>query len=133
MVLPVHTWRHTRLDANEDLILADRVIDGNMRKLITQADRNGMFYVLYRTNGKFLFAKAYVKENWNSGFRDDGSPILIPGWKASPKGCVVYPTGVGGSHWQSPSYDHASSWLYVVAQDHRQGYRSAPATYEVRR
>jgi len=123
-----HDW-----DANQDLILADRTIDGQVRKLIMQADRNGMFYVLDRTNGKFLFAKAYVKQNWNRGFRPDGSPILEPDWQASPKGSVVYPTGVGGSNWQSPSYDPASSWLYVVARDHGQGYRSSPVTYEAGR
>jgi PQQ-dependent dehydrogenase (methanol/ethanol family) len=123
-----HDW-----DANADLILADRIIDGQTRKLIMQADRNGMFYVLDRTNGKLLFAKAYVKQNWNRGFRADGSPILEPGWQASPKGSVVYPTGVGGSNWQSPSYDPASSWLYVVVRDHGQGYRSAPVTYEAGR
>jgi PQQ-dependent dehydrogenase (methanol/ethanol family) len=123
-----HDW-----DANEDVILADRTIDGQPRKLIMQADRNGMFYVLDRSNGKFLFAKPYVKQNWNRGFRPDGSPILEPDWQASPKGSVVYPTGVGGSNWQSPSYDPASSWLYVVARDHGQGYRSAPVTYEAGR
>lgn len=123
-----HDW-----DANEDLILVDRAIDGKPRKLIMQADRNGMFYVLDRTNGKFLFAKPYVKQTWNSGFREDGRPILSPGWNASPKGNVVYPTGVGGSNWQSPSYDPASSWLYVVARDHGQGYRSAPVIYEAGR
>jgi len=123
-----HDW-----DANEDLVLADRLIDGKMRKVIMQADRNGMFYVLDRTNGKFLFAKPYVKQNWNRGFREDGSPILIPGWQASPKGSIVYPTGVGGSNWQSPSYDPASSLLYVVARDHGQGYRSAPVSYEAGR
>jgi glucose dehydrogenase len=52
-----HDW-----DANEALVLADRVIDGKNRKLIMQADRNGMFYVLDRTDGKFLFAKPYVKQ-----------------------------------------------------------------------
>jgi PQQ-dependent dehydrogenase (methanol/ethanol family) len=123
-----HDW-----DANEDLILTDRTIDGQPRKLIMQADRNGMFYVLDRTNGKFLFANPYVKQNWNRGFRPDGIPILEPGWQASPKGIVVYPTGVGGSNWQSPSYNPASSWLYVVARDHGQGYRSAPVTYEAGR
>jgi PQQ-dependent dehydrogenase (methanol/ethanol family) len=123
-----HDW-----DANEDLILADRTVDGQVRKLIMQADRNGMFYVLDRTNGKFLFAKPYVKQDWNNGFQEDGRPILVPGWKASPKGNVVHPTGVGGSNWQSPSYDPASSWLYVVARDHAQGYRSGPVTYEAGR
>jgi PQQ-dependent dehydrogenase (methanol/ethanol family) len=123
-----HDW-----DANEDLILVDRIVDGNRRKLIMQADRNGMFYVLDRTSGKLLFAKPYVKQSWNSGFRENGSPILMPEWQASPKGSVVYPTGVGGSNWQSPSYDPTSSWLYLVVRDHGQGYRSAPVTYEAGR
>lgn len=123
-----HDW-----DANEALVLADRVIDGKKRKLIMQADRNGMFYVLDRTNGRFLFAKPYVQQTWNRGFHEDGRPILEAGWKASPEGSVVFPTGVGGSNWQSPSYDPASSWLYVVARDHGQGYRSVPAVYEAGR
>jgi len=123
-----HDW-----DANEALVLADRVVYGRKRKLIMQADRNGMFYVLDRTNGKFLFAKPYVKQTWNRGFQEDGRPILEPGWKASPEGSVVFPTGVGGSNWQSPSYDPDSSRLYVVARDQGQGYRSAPVVYEAGR
>jgi outer membrane protein assembly factor BamB len=35
-----------------------------------------------------------------------------------------------GSNWQSPSYDPANSWLYVVARDDGQGYRTAPVAYE---
>jgi PQQ-dependent dehydrogenase (methanol/ethanol family) len=123
-----HDW-----DANEGLVLADRIIDGRKRKLIMQADRNGMFYVLDRTNGKFLFAKPYVKQTWNRGFQEDGRPILETRWRASPEGSVVFPTGVGGSNWQSPSYDPDRSRLYVVARDHGQGYRSAPAVYEAGR
>jgi outer membrane protein assembly factor BamB len=95
-----------------------------------QADRNGMFYVLDRTDGQFLFAKPYVKQTWNRGFHSDGRPILEPGWQASPQGAVVFPTGVGGSNWQNPSYDPNRSWLYVVARDHGQGYRSAPVVFE---
>ena len=120
-----HDW-----DANEALVLADRDIDGKHRKLIMQADRNGMFYVLDRTDGKFLFAKPYVRQTWNRGFQADGRPILEPGWQASPQGAVVFPTGVGGSNWQNPSYDPDRSWLYVVARDRGQGYRSAPVVFE---
>ena len=120
-----HDW-----DANEALVLADRDIDGKHRKLIMQADRNGMFYVLDRTDGKFLFARPYVRQTWNRGFQADGRPILEPGWQASPQGAVVFPTGVGGSNWQNPSYDPDRSWLYVVARDRSQGYRSAPVVFE---
>ncbi|MEO8737646.1 MAG: PQQ-binding-like beta-propeller repeat protein, partial [Edaphobacter sp.] len=111
-----HDW-----DANQDVVLADRTINGKKRKLLMQANRNGMFYVLDRTNGKFIFAKSYVKQTWNSGFDANGRPILLPGSEASPEGVIVYPSGVGGTNWQSPSYDPERSLLYVVTRDGAEG------------
>jgi alcohol dehydrogenase (cytochrome c) len=121
-----HDW-----DANEDVILADAPIDGVPRKLLLQADRNGFYYVLDRTNGKFLFAKAYVKQTWNKGFTSDGRPIVTENFKATPEGTIVAPTGVGGADWQNPSYDAERNTLFVVAtMAESAGFRSAPVTYE---
>jgi alcohol dehydrogenase (cytochrome c) len=120
-----HDW-----DANEDVVLADRVVDGVKRKLMLQADRNGMFYVLDRTNGKLIFGKPYVKQTWNSGFQPDGRPVLLPDSKSSSHGSVVSPILIGGSNWQNPSYDQARSVMYVVALDGGMGYRSIPVKYE---
>lgn len=120
-----HDW-----DANEDVILADLTVGGVKRKVLVQADRNGMFYVLDRTNGKFLFAKPYVKQTWNSGFDAEGRPLLVPGWKSSSAGSVVYPNLGGGTNWQSPSYDPARAMLYVVARDSGMNFRSTAAKYE---
>ena len=33
------------------------------------ANRNGFFYVLDRTTGKFLLGKNFVKQNWNLRLR----------------------------------------------------------------
>jgi PQQ-dependent dehydrogenase (methanol/ethanol family) len=123
-----HDW-----DANEDVVLADSVIDGVKRKVMLQADRNGMFYVLDRTDGKLIFGKPYVKQTWNSGFQPDGRPILLPDWKATLKGNIVSPILVGGSNWQNPSYDPVHSMMYVVALDGGMGYRSVPVKYEAGR
>jgi PQQ-dependent dehydrogenase (methanol/ethanol family) len=123
-----HDW-----DANEDVVLTDLVIDGVKRKVLLQADRNGMFYALDRTNGKLLFAKSYVKQTWNTGFDTAGRPILAPGWKTSTQGNIVSPLLVGGSNWQSPSYDPVHSMFYVVALDGAMGYRSVPVQYEAGR
>lgn len=123
-----HDW-----DANEDVILADNVVNGVKRKLLLQADRNGMFYVLDRTNGKLIFGKPYVQQTWNSGFQPDGRPIFKPGWQSSPKGNVIAPLLVGGSNWQNPSYDAAHSMLYVEALDGAMGYRTVPVHYEAGR
>jgi glucose dehydrogenase len=51
---PGDTWDYT---ATQHLILADLVIKGQTRKVIMQAPKNGIFYVLDRTNGKLISAK----------------------------------------------------------------------------
>ena len=120
-----HDW-----DANQDLILADRVIDGQPRKLLLQANRNGFFYVLDRTNGKLLLGKNYVRQTWNQGFEADGRPKVIAESDSTPEGRVVYPTLVGGTNWQSPSYDASSGLMYVVYNDGAQRFIREKSTYE---
>lgn len=120
-----HDW-----DANEDVVLTDAMVGGVKRKQMLQADRNGMFYVLDRTDGKLIFARPYVQQTWNSGFGPDGRPILTAGWQSSAAGNVVAPLLVGGANWQNPSYDASQSTEYVVAVNGSMGYRSLPAEYE---
>ena len=42
------------------MILADLEINGQMRKVIMQAPKNGFFYVIDRTNGELISAENYV-------------------------------------------------------------------------
>ena len=58
-----HDW-----DSVQDMVLVDRVWRGEQRKLLMHADRNGHFYVLDRTNGKFLSGTPFIYQNWNAGF-----------------------------------------------------------------
>ena len=120
-----HDW-----DANQDVILVDRVWQGQPRKLLLQANRNGFFYVLDRTNGKFLMAKAYVKQTWNAGFDANGRPSFAPNSDASIEGNEVYPSLVGGTNFQAPSYDPSSGLLYLVFSDSGNRYIRAPAEFE---
>jgi len=46
-------------DAVQQLILADLTIDGVTRKVLMQANKNGFFYVLDRSNGKLISAKNF--------------------------------------------------------------------------
>ena len=68
-----------------------RSIGGKPLKPLLHADRNGLFYVLDRSNGKFLWAKPFVRQTWNFGFDKDGKPIVDPGAAASPAGKEVFP------------------------------------------
>src|SRR5207249_7639934 len=55
------------------------LFQGKPRKLLAQANRNGFFYVLDRTNGQMLMAKPFVKKlNWAKGILPDGRPDLVP-------------------------------------------------------
>ena len=120
-----HDW-----DSNEDVILADQTVAGIQRKVLLHADRNGMFYTLDRTNGKFISATPYVRQTWNKGFDANGQPILEPNWKSSPEGVIVAPSLIGGANWQNPSYDANRSTLFLIAYEGGSFYRSGPALYE---
>ncbi len=55
-------------------------------KLLMLANRNGFFYVLDRTTGKFLFGKPFVKVNWASGLDANGRPMQTPQPRAQRRG-----------------------------------------------
>jgi alcohol dehydrogenase (cytochrome c) len=40
-----------------------------------------------------------------------GRPILLPAKEPTYEGTVVYPSLVGATNWQSPSYDPATGWF----------------------
>ncbi len=120
-----HDW-----DATEDLVLVDRVYRGENRKLLMQANRNGVFYVLDRVDGKFLFAAPFVRASWVKGWDENGRPITTPGWQSTPEGSVVFPALGGGTNFQAPSYSPLTGWLYLAYHDGGARYSSGPAPYE---
>src|SRR5262249_27861900 len=55
-----HDW-----DAVQTPVLIDGEINGQKRKLVAQASRNGYFFLLDRINGRNLVTKEFVKTNWS--------------------------------------------------------------------
>jgi alcohol dehydrogenase (cytochrome c) len=97
-------------------VLATIDWQGKPRKVMLWANRNGFFYGLDRVSGQFLFAKAFVKQNWNIGF-DNGRPVRAPGAKPTPEGTVIYPGTQGGTNWYSPSFSPRTGLFYVSVWD----------------
>lgn len=121
-----HDW-----DAVQDMLLVDRMWHGQNRKLLLHADRNGMFYVLDRSNGKFLAGSAFAYQNWNTGLDSNGRPILVPGSNSSAEGSfLVYPSAGGATNFQAPSYSPLTGWMYLEYGENAQQYVSAPAPFE---
>ena len=54
------------VDGNDEQILADINVAGEMRKVMIQLNKNGFMYVLDRTNCKLIAANPVVKVNWAS-------------------------------------------------------------------
>lgn len=51
-------------DSTAESLLADIPVNGQPRKVLINAHKNGFLYVLDRTNGKLIAANPYVKVNW---------------------------------------------------------------------
>lgn len=104
-------------DSCQDVILADLKIDGRARKVLLHAPKNGFFYVLDRTCGQFISAKAFVPQTWAAGFDPNGRPIETRERTASNgKPFDAVPGPFGGHNWQSMSYSPATGLAYFPAQ-----------------
>ena len=109
----LHDW-----DATQIPILIDAPVRDRPRKLMAWASRNGFYYLLDRTNGEFLTAKAMVRQTWAKGFDDKGRPILNPGQEPTPEGNdKVFPGVDGAANWMSHSYSPLTNLLYVFARE----------------
>ncbi|HET7109017.1 MAG TPA: PQQ-dependent dehydrogenase, methanol/ethanol family [Candidatus Acidoferrum sp.] len=108
----LHDW-----DATEVPILFDAEFDGKPRQLLLHANRNGFFYVLDRTNGKFLFAKPYATQNWAKAIDSSGKPIVFPTALPTEDGVRVCPGAAGATNWMSPTYSPQSGLLYISVRE----------------
>jgi len=101
-------------DATQTSVLIDAMWQGQPRKLMLHASRNGFFYVFDRTNGTLLLAKPFVRNlTWASGIGTDGRPIKLPNQEPSASGTTVCPSQDGATNWFSPSYNAATGLYYL--------------------
>jgi alcohol dehydrogenase (cytochrome c) len=117
-------------DAMQTPVMVDGEWQGKQRKLLYWAHRNGVFYVLDRTNGKFLSGKPFVKVNWLAGFDDNGRPQVQPNSLPTAEGTLIYPGVQGGTNWYSPSYSPRTGLFYLsVWADYYSVYQEGAAEY----
>jgi alcohol dehydrogenase (cytochrome c) len=101
-------------DATETPVLVNARINGEARKLIVQANRNGFLYVLDRTNGKFMSAMQFAKQlNWATSIDAQGRPVRT-GLQASAEGTVICPGFAGATNWYSPTYNPDTHTFYFM-------------------
>ena len=100
-----HDW-----DTNMTPVLFDADFHGKPRKLLAQAAKQGLFFVLDRTNGKALVSAPFAEANWYSGWDERGQPI--PRAETEPKldGVLVRS---GQTNWNAPSFDPQTGLFYI--------------------
>jgi PQQ-dependent dehydrogenase (methanol/ethanol family) len=114
---PGESWDYT---ATQHIILADLAIEGQPRKVLMQAPKNGFFYVLDRTNGKLISAQPFTTVNWASGVdMKTGRPLMNPAalYGETGKPWIAMPGPFGSHNWQPMSFSPETHLVYLPAQD----------------
>jgi alcohol dehydrogenase (cytochrome c) len=107
-------------------------VNGQDRKLVVHASRNGFYYVLDRVNGSFVAGKQYVdKLNWTTGLDPKtGRPLNYDpakdvqeytprshGSRAVPDSNPLCPAHSGGKNWEPGAYNPDTGLLYIPSKE----------------
>jgi quinohemoprotein ethanol dehydrogenase len=112
---PGDIWDYT---ATQDIVLADLVIDGQPRKVLMQAPKNGFFYVIDRQSGVPISAQAFASVNWASGIDPTTwRPIETPNLDYRKNVVEIHPAPLGAHNWQSMSFDPKTGLVYIPVNE----------------
>lgn len=88
-----------------------------------QAPKNGFFYVLDRTNGKFISADPFVYVNWASHVDSiTGRPVEKDGVHYETVNTDISPSYNGGHNWHPMAFNPALGLVYIPARENVANY-----------
>jgi PQQ-dependent dehydrogenase (methanol/ethanol family) len=108
---PGETWDYT---ATQQMTLADLTINGQPRKVVMQAPKNGFFYVIDRSDGKLISAEEFTDQTWAE--RIDiatGRPVEREGSRFANAPYLITPSGLGAHAWHPMSYSPLTGLVYI--------------------
>ncbi|MDJ0907147.1 MAG: PQQ-dependent dehydrogenase, methanol/ethanol family, partial [Woeseiaceae bacterium] len=119
---PGDTWDFT---ATQHMILADLEIEGDTRKVLMQAPKNGFFFVLDRVSGELISAENFVPVNWATHVdMATGRPVeaIDARYDETLAAKKITPGPAGSHNWHPMSYSPETGLVYIPA-------RQAPLIY----
>jgi quinohemoprotein ethanol dehydrogenase len=126
---PGETWDFT---ATQHMILADLDIDGETRKVLMQAPKNGFFYVIDRATGEFIDAEPFVKVTWATGIdKETGRPNEVAGARYEERPFPMMPTGFGGHNWHPMAYSPRTGLVYIPGFEFTPGFWNTGTEFEL--
>lgn len=118
---PAETWDFT---ATQPIILATLPVAGRPRKVLMQAPKNGFFYLLDRSDGKLISARAFAHVNWATGVDpNSGRPREIVGARYEKAPFLMSPSAYGAHNWYPMAFSPKTGLVYLPVQDVRFFYQ----------
>ena len=108
---PRDSWDY---DSTQRMTLADLAINGERRKVLMQAPKNGFFYVLDRRTGTLISAEKIGKVSWAE--RIDlatGRPVETRDIRYETGAVTIWPSPIGAHNWQAMSFSPRSGLVYI--------------------
>lgn len=126
---PGDNWDYT---ATQTLILADLPLgeEGEARRVVMQAPKNGNFYVLDAATGEYISGNNYVPQNWSSGLDENGRPIELAQARYGDTPFLQTPGPLGGHNWQPMAFNPELNLAYIPAQEVPQAYQTDAQFWE---
>ena len=105
-------------DSDAQITAADLDVNGQKRRVVLHAPKNGYFYMLDAKSGQFISAGAFAPQTWTTGIDPKtGRPQINPEAKYEKTGKPFLSVpGAGGAHsWQPMSFSQKTGLVYIPA------------------
>lgn len=110
-VNPRDSWD---FDCTQQMTLADLLINGQHRKVLMQAPKNGFLYVLDRRTGKLISAGKIGKATWAERIDvKTGRPVEAKNIRYETHELIIWPSSAGAHSWMSMSFDPQTGLVYI--------------------
>lgn len=117
-------------DGVNEVILADLPIGGSTVKALIHADKNGFFYALDRTKGKFLFARPFARQTWVKAIDPEtGRPTVNPAGVPGPNYTPGCPGPAGAKEWNHMAYAPETGMAYIPVIENCAFFHTGQAFY----
>ncbi|HEY1306463.1 MAG TPA: acido-empty-quinoprotein group A [Vicinamibacterales bacterium] len=105
----MHDW-----DSAQTPVLVDGVINGQPRKLVVTASRNGYYFTIDRRTGERIVSSQFSNTvNWAKGMNAKGQPVRDPAKDHHIGGALVSSNNSGATNWPPQAYSPDTGLLYV--------------------
>ena len=126
---PHDSWDY---DGVNESIVADLPIDGQTRKVLIHADRNGFIYTIDRTSGQVLVAQPYKFINWAKGVNlATGLPEKVSEKQTHQGKNTQYicPSSTGARDQQPAAFSPRTKLFYTPSTNLCMDYRGMEVSY----